>query len=156
MTSIRAPVVAAVLELLLVEDNPGDVGLLEECLRELDAPVQLRVAQDSPEAMRFLRQSPGATKHRATLPDLVLLDLQLPGMGGIELLAWIRSEPRLDALKVVMLTCSDLGPDLARCRELGASGYIVKAFDLGDLSRVGRAIRAHLIQHPPPLGPPEG
>ena len=137
-----AALAIAAFEILLIEDNPGDVGLVEECLHELGLPVRLHVASDGLEAMRFLREA--ELEDRSSRLDLVLLDLHLPGMGGFELLAWLRSEPGLAALEVVMLTCSDLEPDRSRGHELGASGYVVKASDLSELPRVVHAIRAHL------------
>jgi len=128
-------------EILLVEDNPGDVFLVEECLRDLSMAVRLHVARDAAQAMGFFER---VERSAIVTPALVLLDLHLPLVGGLELLTWIRSRPCFVSLDVVVLTCSDSQSDVARSREIGISEYVIKPFDLSELPRITRMLERHL------------
>ena len=107
------------VEILLVEDSEADAELTTRALRKGRVVNTLHVARDGQEAIDFLA---AATE----LPKVVLLDLKLPKKSGIEVLEWIRSQPRSKVLPVVMLTSSREEPDIAKCYALGVNSYIVK------------------------------
>lgn len=111
------------VEILLVEDNPEDLELALRALRRHKIANRIRVARDGAEALAFLRR-PGAH-----LPKVVLLDLKLPKLSGIEVLEAIRADERTRVLPVVVLTSSRESPDVRRCYELGVNSYIVKPVD---------------------------
>jgi CheY-like chemotaxis protein len=124
--------------ILLVEDNPGDVMLTEEALREADTTVRLHVVEDGTGALAFLR---GEGEHAgAPPPDLVLLDLNLPGMDGREVLERMRADARLRSIPVVVLSTSDAGSDVSKCHELGANSYVKKPTQLEDFFRAVQRI----------------
>ena len=112
------------IQVLLVEDSPGDVRLTQEAFRDANESVRLHVASDGVEAMAFLRREAG--HHDAPLPDLVLLDLNLPRMDGREVLAQIKGDPVLRVIPTVILTTSDSAADIAKSYELRANCYLSK------------------------------
>src|SRR5688572_24129147 len=105
-------------EVLLIEDDPGDVDLTREALAEKWAEVSLHVVEDGEKAMAFLRRQ--APYEQAVRPDLILLDLNLPRMSGREVLRQIKRDEALRAIPVVVLTTSDADTDITRSYELGA------------------------------------
>jgi len=126
------------IEILLVEDNPGDVRLAIEALKDVKMNNQLHVVNDGIEAMSFLRQEgPDAD---ATHPDLILLDLNLPQMSGRDVLKGIRADPDLCQIPVVVLTNSRAEEDILRSYELRANCYITKPVDLDQFIKVVKSI----------------
>jgi CheY-like chemotaxis protein len=126
------------VEILLVEDNPGDVRLTQEALRESKLHNNLSVARDGVEALAFLRrEGPYATAPR---PDLILLDLNLPRKDGREVLAEIKSDPHLRAIPVVVLTTSQAEQDIAQSYNLHANCYVTKPVDLEQFITVVQSI----------------
>ncbi len=121
---------------LLVEDNPGDVDLAREALQGGRLNVDLRVASDSVQALKMLRPSAAAAER----PDLILLDLNLPGKDGRELLAEIKGDPDLKATPVVVITSSKQEEDVARSYAVGANCYVIKPTALDAFASVVRAI----------------
>ena len=116
------------VEILLVEDNPGDVRLTREVLKDAKVPNNLCVVKDGVEAMTFLKQE---GKHTAAhRPDLILLDLNLPKKDGLELLAEINSDEALKDIRVVILTTSEAEHDIKRSFGMDASCYLIKPIDL--------------------------
>ena len=115
-------------ELLLVEDNPGDVLLTQEAFREGGAPLRLSVVGDGEEALRYLRKQ-GAHEH-AIRPDLILLDLNLPRKDGRELLAEIKQDDDLAQIPVLILTTSQSRQDIGRAYKLHANCYLTKPLDV--------------------------
>ena len=107
--------------ILLVEDNADDEQLTLRALRQSEIPNMIRVARDGAEAIDYLY---GA--HAGSLPDLVLLDLKLPKISGLEVLHRIRSEDKSRSLPVVILTSSDEERDIVKSYDLGANSYIRK------------------------------
>lgn len=105
--------------ILYVEDNVDDVLFFRMALKRTGCPAALRVARDGDEAVAFLR----GTEPR---PLLIVLDIKIPGPTGLEVLAWVREDPTLRGIPVVMLTSSREERDIARARELGAADYLVK------------------------------
>jgi CheY-like chemotaxis protein len=138
------------VEVLLVEDNPGDVRLTREALKDGQVGHHLSVAQDGVEALRFLRrEGPYADAPR---PDVVLLDLNLPKKDGRQVLQEMKQDPALRTIPVVILTSSDAERDIAGAYELQASCYITKPVDLDQFITVVRAIEDFwfgIVQLPP-------
>ena len=126
------------IQVLLVEDSPGDVRLTQEAFRDINTAVQLHVVSDGVEAMAFLRHE-GAYVN-APRPDLALLDLNLPRMDGREVLACIKADDRLKTIPIVVLTTSDREEDVAKSYQLQANCYLIKPAQLGDFERVVRSI----------------
>jgi CheY-like chemotaxis protein len=117
---------------LYVEDEENDAYLVRLWLQKMEAGLPLHIIENGPQAIRYL-SSAGSAQDNAShpLPCLVLLDLNLPGISGFEVLAWIRSQPRMKELAVVIFSSSNKPEDQERARELGANDYVVKPVDLG-------------------------
>lgn len=126
------------IEILLVEDNPGDVRLTIEALKEGKVRNNLSVARDGVEALAFLRRE--GSFANATRPDLMLLDLNLPKKDGREVLAEIKNDPALRRIPVVVLTTSKAEEDILRTYDLHANCYITKPVDLEQFISVVRSI----------------
>jgi len=116
------------IEVLLVEDSPGDVRLMQEVFRIANSLVRLHVASDGVEAMAFLRQ--WGDHANCPRPDLVLLDLNLPKMGGLEVLEQIKADAGLKTIPTVILTISDAEADIAKGYRLQANCYLRKPVQL--------------------------
>ena len=126
------------LQLLLVEDNPGDVRLTREALKSGEVEVNLNVARDGVEAIDFLRKrGPFQT---APDPDLILLDLNLPRKNGREVLSEIKTDPDLKRIPVLVMTTSRADQDINRAYSLNANCYITKPMDLDEFLRIVRSI----------------
>lgn len=126
------------LELLLVEDNPGDVRLTREALKSGKVPTNLSVARDGVEALEFLRRR--GRFDSAPRPDLILLDLNLPRKNGREVLAEIKSDPELRRIPVLVMTTSRADQDINRAYSLKANCYITKPIELDEFLRIVRSI----------------
>lgn len=126
------------IEILLVEDNPGDVRLTIEALNEGRFANTINVAVDGFEAMAFLRRE--GKYENAPKPDLVLLDLNLPKKNGREVLAEIKTDPNLKCIPVVILTSSQAEKDIVETYNLHANCYITKPVDFEQFIRVVRSI----------------
>lgn len=127
------------IEILLVEDNPADVRLTREALKEEKIHNHLSVVSDGVEALAFLRQE--GRHGKAARPDLILLDLNLPRKDGREVLAEIKSDEKLKLIPVVVLTTSDADRDILQSYRLHANCYIKKPLDLNQFSMVVKSIR---------------
>jgi len=126
------------VEILLIEDNPGDVRLTKEVLMEGKVPNNLQVVGDGVEAMALLRRENSYAK--APRPDLILLDLNLPRKDGREVLREIKADRQLKRIPVVVLTTSDADEDILKSYDLCANCYITKPVDLYQFIRVIRSI----------------
>ena len=126
------------VEILLVEDNPADVRLTREALNSDRLWNRLSVARDGVEAMAYLRRE--GRFAAAALPDLILLDLNLPRKDGREVLAEIKADPRLMRIPVVVLTTSDAEDDILKTYGLHANCYITKPADLRQFMKVLKSI----------------
>jgi CheY-like chemotaxis protein len=126
------------VEILLVEDNPGDVELTTLALQEGKVMNNLTAVQDGIEAMAFLRRE--APYQDAPRPDLIFLDLNLPRKGGRETLAEIKQDPKFGTIPVVILTTSDAERDIVESYKLNANCYITKPVDLGKFISIVRSI----------------
>jgi two-component system response regulator len=115
------------IQILLVEDNPGDVRLTQEALRDSKMHNRLHVVDDGVKAIQFLRQQPPYAQ--VPRPDIILLDLNLPRKDGREVLAEIKADDDLRRIPVVVLTTSDDEEDILRTYDLHANCYITKPVD---------------------------
>lgn len=120
--------------ILMVEDDPGDVELTREGLKDTKLKLSLHVVGDGERAMRFLRRQ--AEYASAPRPDLILLDLNMPRKGGIETLSEIKADPALRPIPVVMLTSSEAEGDINRSYMEGASCYLVKPLGFEAFTRL--------------------
>lgn len=121
--------VEASLAVYLVEDDPDHTLVISRAIKQISPQVQVQAIDDGEAALSMLRTSD-------TPPDLILLDINMPGLSGFDVLAQIKSDDRLKHIPVVMLTSSELAPDVAHAYELGASGYISKPSYLHDVRAV--------------------
>jgi CheY-like chemotaxis protein len=124
---------------LLVEDNPTDAFVIKGVLKECGLEYQLHVAADGETALAFLRDLEGDA--RAACPALVLLDLNLPKISGLQVLSLIRKGQRCNKMPVVIVTSSDSAIDRAATRALGATAYFRKPSDLDGFSELCNVIR---------------
>lgn len=138
------------VDILLVEDNPGDARLTREALAHSAIPSTLYDVRDGEQAMAFLRREGPYVS--APTPRLVLLDLNLPRRDGREVLEDMKRDPALQHIPVVVLTSSEAEEDILRSYRLHANCFITKPVDLEDLSRVLEGIGQfwfHLVKLPP-------
>lgn len=131
---------AQAIQILLVEDNPGDVVLTREGLRSCRISNRVHVVADGEKALAFLGRK--GEYRDAPRPDLILLDLNLPRMNGIEVLDVIKSRPELMAIPVVILSSSSAEEDIARAYGRHADCFITKPLDLAQFVKVMGAIEA--------------
>ena len=138
------------VEILLVEDNPGDVRLTRETLKDSKLLNRMSVAVDGVEALAFLRRE--GRYAGEVRPDLILLDLNLPKKDGREVLAEIKADESLRRIPVVVLTTSSAEQDILKMYDLHANCYITKPVDLDQFSTVVRAIETFwftIVKMPP-------
>jgi chemotaxis family two-component system response regulator Rcp1 len=126
------------IEILMVEDNPGDVRLTVEALKEGKVRNNFHTVEDGVEAMAFLRRE--GRYAEAVRPDLILLDLNLPKKNGREVLAEIKEDPDLRRIPVVILTVSQAEQDIVKSYNLHANCYITKPVDLDQFLEVVKSI----------------
>ena len=116
------------VEILLVEDNPGDIRLIVEVLKEGKIHNHLSVVEDGEEALAYLRRE--GSYQDVILPDIILLDLNLPKISGTEVLAEIKKDPMLKHIPVIILTTSEAEQDILKAYDLHANCYITKPVNL--------------------------
>ena len=126
------------IDILMVEDDPGDVRLTREALKGSKLLHSLNVVEDGVAALDYLRRN--APYQEAVRPDLVLLDLNLPRKDGREVLAAMKQDPALRAIPVVILTTSQAEEDVLRAYRLSANCYVTKPVDLHQFNRIVQAI----------------
>lgn len=138
------------IEILLVEDNPGDAELTAMALKQGRVVNNLRVVEDGVEALKYLRKQ-GAFAD-TNPPDLILLDLNLPKKDGREVLQEIKGDPELRRIPVVVLTTSQSDKDILKSYELHANSYITKPVDLAGFLEVVQALKQYwlaIVKLPP-------
>jgi chemotaxis family two-component system response regulator Rcp1 len=133
-----APKTGKAVNILLVEDNPGDVRLTKEALRDAKVRNTMETVPDGVEAMAFLRKE-GRYQH-STRPDLILLDLNLPKKSGLEVLKEVKADEDLRSIPVVVLTTSQAEQDIVKSYDLHANAYIAKPVELSQFITVVKAI----------------
>ncbi|MCU0532783.1 MAG: response regulator [Hydrococcus sp. Prado102] len=138
------------IEILLVEDNPGDIQLTRIALEDNKMNINLSVAEDGVEALEFLKKK--GKYSDAPHPDLVLLDLNLPKKDGREVLAQMKADPILKRIPVVILTTSQAEEDVLKAYNLCANCYITKPVDLDQFVKIVRSIESFwftIVKLPP-------
>jgi chemotaxis family two-component system response regulator Rcp1 len=128
-----------VMEVLLVEDSPGDVRLTQEAFRDAEMSIRLHVATDGVEAMAFLRREGANAK--SPRPDIILLDLNLPKMDGREVLAHIKEDASLKTIPTVILTTSEAEADIVKSYQLHANCYLSKPVQLETFEALVKSIK---------------
>jgi chemotaxis family two-component system response regulator Rcp1 len=126
------------IEVLLVEDSPGDIRLTQEAFRDANSRIHLHVASDGVEAMAFLRHE--GEFHDAPRPDFILLDLNIPKMDGREVLACIKKDEDLKTIPTIILTTSTAETDIAKSYQLQANCYLTKPVQLDEFEDVVKSI----------------
>lgn len=126
------------MDVLLIEDSPGDVRLTQEAFREANPAIRLHVASDGVEAMAFLQRE--GAHARSPRPDIILLDLNLPRMDGREVLARIKEDDKLKTIPVVILTTSDAEADITKSYQLKANCYLTKPVQLDQFESLVKSI----------------
>lgn len=130
-------------QILLVEDNPADVGLLKLALKEAGLDCDLTLLEDGAEAVALLRRPDLLQQTR--IPDLAILDLNLPKVGGLEVLEAIRANPALDSMAVAILSSSSSPRERAKVEECGVDRFLTKPLDLDGFMLLGSILK-NLIQ----------
>ena len=129
------------MEILLIEDNQGDARLTIEALKEGDVKHRLTMAVNGDEAMQFLRREKWFA--RAPHPDLILLDLNLPGKDGREVLSEVKADLELKSIPVVILTSSQYDEDMLRSQELNVESYMTKPVNMEKFVALVKQLRAY-------------
>ncbi|MGB7445283.1 MAG: response regulator [Coleofasciculaceae cyanobacterium] len=127
-----------IIEILLIEDDPGDVDLTREVLERSKIVIKLTVFDEGEEALAYLNQK--GEYANAQLPDLILLDLNLPGLSGRDILEEIRNNNNINHLPVVVLTTSDADEDILKTYKLGANCYVTKPVGLKEFQKIVNTI----------------
>lgn len=133
--------------ILLVEDEPINVLLIRRAISKLKHAIQLKVVGNGEEAVKFLREI-RAAQMPDFLPDLVLTDIKMPRMTGIELLSWIKQQPDLMTLPVVILSSSEDPEDVNQAKQLGANSYFVRPGSAQEMVELMRQIVTSLTSTP--------
>lgn len=144
--------------ILLVEDDPNDVLLIRRAFRKANLANPLQVVGDGEQAEAYLSgRGPYADRERHPLPVLVLLDLKLPRRSGLEVLEWLRGQPALSRVRIVVLTSSREASDVNRAYDLGASSYLVKPVAFDSLIDLVKALDLYwvILNEKPELEEPE-
>jgi CheY-like chemotaxis protein len=147
---VADPVVAEPIDILLIEDDPGDIMLTREAFADHKLRNRLVVYSDGRQALRYLRRE----GPDSSLPDLILLDLNLPGLDGRDLLTQLSADPVLSAIPVVVLTNSLAEQDILRARRLRVADYVCKPVDFARLVDVVKHIESlafTIVRNPTPV-----
>lgn len=132
--------------ILLVEDNLKDVALVQRAFRKAQISTPLQVVTDGEQAIAYLQgESPYHDRTQYPLPVLILLDLKLPRRSGTEVLSWLRQQPGLRRIPVVMLTASREEVDVNQTYDLGVNAYIVKPVSFDNLVKILETLNAHWL-----------
>ncbi|NEQ27645.1 MAG: response regulator [Microcoleus sp. SIO2G3] len=134
--------------ILLIEDNPKDVFLIQRAIRKAEITTLIQVVNDGDAAVQYLAgEAPYSDRAAHPLPVLVLLDLKLPRRSGSEVLMWLRQQPDLRRLPVVVLTSSREFADVNQIYDLGANAYMVKPPTFDDLVDIIKTLNLHWITY---------
>ena len=142
------------VDILLVEDNPNDVEITRRALEKSRLANRLYVARDGEEALKFLLERNGDKAGSVPWPDLLLLDLNMPRMSGIEVLQRIKADDRLKRIPTIVLTVSEREEDVLRSYQLGANSYVTKPVSFDDFIKAVSALGEFwiVIARLPPKG----
>jgi CheY-like chemotaxis protein len=141
-------------KILLVEDNPEDIELTTEALAEISLANRVISVNDGVHAMEYLKCEGIYQNREPENPAIILMDIKMPRMDGIEVLEAIRADPALKTIPVVMLTSSREEPDLKKCYDLGVNAYVVKPVNIKDFFEAVKQLGVFwaLINELPPIG----
>jgi CheY-like chemotaxis protein len=132
--------------ILLVEDNPKEVLLIQRAFRKAEIAAALHIVNDGEQAIAYLGgQPPFEDREQYPLPMLILLDLKLPRLSGTEVLAWLRQQPRLKRIPVVMLTASREYADVNQTYDLGVNAYMVKPVRFNKFVEIVNTLNVHWL-----------
>jgi CheY-like chemotaxis protein len=140
--------------MLMAEDDDNDVFFLERALKQADIPHPLHRVRNGEEAIAYLRgEGPYRDRDQFPLPQFLLLDLKMPRKNGFEVIEWVRRQPGLKRLPIVVLTSSREDPDINRAYELGANTYLVKPVKFENLVEMVKALNSFWLSfaEPPDL-----
>jgi CheY-like chemotaxis protein len=143
-----------IVEILIVEDNPQDLDLAQRALRKAKLTNHIHVARDGEEALQFIFcEGPHSRRKIENGPKVILLDLKLPKVDGLEVLKRIKSDPRTETIPVVVLTSSKEQSDVVESYHLGVNSYIVKPVNFEQFSEAVQKLGMYwlLLNHPPKL-----
>jgi CheY-like chemotaxis protein len=130
--------------ILLVDDNPHDVVLLRLAFRRVGIIDPIKLVKDGAEAVRYLKgEGIYADRHAYPIPTLMLLDLNMPQTSGFEVLRWVREQPGLAALTVVVMTGSKQSEHIERAYQLGANSYLIKPGKFSDLVKITQSLKTY-------------
>ena len=135
------------VNILLVEDNEGDIILTTEAFKDMKLENKIDVVRDAEEALRFLKKQDQFAE--AVTPQLILMDINLPGMDGKQLLDIIKKDEELKEIPVVMLTSSDTDADISECYDKHVNWYITKPIDYDKYTKVMHEIEAFYVSFVP-------
>jgi CheY-like chemotaxis protein len=141
--------------ILLAEDDPNDVLLIQRAFEKTNIANPIQVVRDGEEAVAYLSgERQFADRERHPLPLLLLMDLKMPRKSGLEVLEWVRRQPGLKRLPVVVLTSSNQSPDINRAYDLGANSYLVKPAGFDSLLELVKSLDVYwlILNEKPDLG----
>jgi CheY-like chemotaxis protein len=132
---------------LIAEDRQEDIDILKLAFKRAHVDVKLRFVSDGEEAIRYFKgEGPFANRAEYPLPRLLLLDIKMPIKNGFEVLEWLRQQPGLRRLQVIIFSSSELPEDIDRACDLGANSYLVKPYKFDDLQLVARALDSYWLK----------
>src|SRR5689334_20571018 len=132
---------------LIAEDDPTDVFLLQRAFAAAEVPATLHIVRDGQEAIDYLEgEANYADRQAHPLPDLLLLDLKMPKLNGFDVLSWLRRQPGLKRLLVTVLTSSDQPQDINRAYDLGANSYLLKPHSSENLSELVKHVQKYWLE----------
>lgn len=146
--------VARSSNILLVEDDDNDVFLIKRAFRKLNLPHSLHLVEDGEAAINYLQgREPYNQKDNFVLPELILLDLKLPRISGLEVLQWIRQQPDLKRMPIVILTASRESIDINKAYDLGVNSYLVKPVNFNEFLEMLSTLNSYWLRfnENPPL-----
>ena len=136
------------LSILVVEDNPDDLFILKRAFKMAGTTNRLEYAEDGQKAIDYLQGiAPSPDQPAQSLPSLILLDLKLPNKNGFEVLSWIKQQPALARIVVLILTSSSEDKDVCRAYDLGANAFLVKPTSTETLTEIVRALDIFWLRH---------
>lgn len=132
--------------ILLADDNPDDALLMKLAFRKAGIINPIQVVKDGTEAIEYLKgEGAYSNRKRFPFPSLLLLDLKMPRLSGFEVLSWIRAQPGLKRLVVIVLTHSNESPDINRAHDLGANSYLVKPSNFNSFVEMVKSLRSYWL-----------
>lgn len=130
-----------------MEDDPNDQLLIQHAFEQLDAPISISTVSNGDQALDAIEDSLSSSEGKKKLPNLILLDLKLPGKSGFDVLEWIRDRDILDNVPVIILSSSNQESDIKRCYKIGANSYLVKPVNHDRLIDIVKTIKKYWLDY---------